>query len=276
VGPGQAIQAKTGNLGGRLNLRMVHCNKSLKLAIGSLLAATLAFSGCAGQQASLIPPVGGLAPNTAHATSGARTEHPLASTAALTVAGPIIQTVEDGFTMAVTQGCNGLVGLPADAKLPVVKTGLITVNTTSSTVMPASPEVGLYVQVTGTGSCSTAITATSLTLSKVPASSYCNAPVASQTLATVSPAQCASGNLLGVSSDGFMISSTNCHGRIDVQTPPGTLEAPQPVAQATVGAFAVAVGPVPIANGPVGAPLNSCIFSASSVLFPPTPPTPVR
>jgi hypothetical protein len=176
--------------------------------------------------------------------------------------------------MAVTQGCVGLVATVPNA--PVVKTGKLTINVSASTSLPGTaPAVGMYAQATGTGSCTTSITATSITLTRVSPSAFCpnQLPVLQQASA-LPPAQCISGGLIGVNPKGFDISSTSCHGRIGILTNPATTVAGPPSLAAP--ALLLATGPqTPQPLGPAnpiaGPTSNTCLFSASSVILQPSP-----
>jgi hypothetical protein len=256
---------------------MLLCKRGLKVSIGALLATGLAFSGCAGpQSASLLPPVStGLnQANSPHAPARAGSEDPLASSSALTVSGPIVAMVPGGgFLMAVTQGCNGVVSGSPTSNL--ASTGQLTINMTSSTTLPGTfPAVGYFAQATGTGSCLTSITATSITLAKAPPSGSCPNQLQTQPASSVlPPAKCLAGQVIGINENGFELASTSCHGRIIVTRPTQPANAPTPIA---INQFAIAVSPqlstgLPIQPVPQGPLAPNCIFSASTVVSPPSP-----
>ena len=112
----------------------------LNLPFGFMFGAAFLFSACGGHQfSSLIPTV----PGTANERSGPH------AAGKITLSGPIVSKFSGGFTIESGINC-----------------GYIQVYVNSSTTITGgSPAVGLYAQVTGTGTCATSISATSIILS---------------------------------------------------------------------------------------------------------------
>ena len=132
----------------------------LNLPFGFILTAAFLFSACGGHSSNFLPAANFGAGGAIHAP------HPHATSGTFTLRGTIIALIHGGFTLNPGRSC-----------------GYLHIYTSSATSLTGpAPAVGLYAEVTGTGSCFTSMAATSITLSASPPATGTPSPVPSSSV----------------------------------------------------------------------------------------------